>query len=147
MSARAFFFAILPVPILAMATMAQQAPGTPTGGITLANQIPLSGRTAQVGSVQSQQSPVPGTTQSVNTLNATVSIQGPYGQSVVAGKPLEGKLSLREAVDRGIAYNLGAIGLNLQFRMMALSTIFGAYRRSPGSPPNLGGDPGLRWAG
>jgi outer membrane protein TolC len=94
------------------AVLAQSPPGTPSGGITFANQIPLSGRTAQNGSVQSQQSAVPGTTQSVNTLNATVSIQGPYGQSVLSGKPLEGELSLREAVQRGVAYNLGAIGLS-----------------------------------
>jgi len=100
-----------PIAMLSSVLLAQAPPASPTGGITYANPIPTSGRTGQTGSVTPQQSAVPGTTQSVNTLNATVSIQGPYGQSVLSGKPLEGELSLREAVERGIAYNLGAIGL------------------------------------
>jgi outer membrane protein TolC len=113
MNSRPFSWLALVLTMICVATVfAQQPQGTPTGGITLANPISLSGRTAQNGSVTPQQSAVPGTTQSVNTLNATVSIQGPYAQSVLSGKPLEGKLSLREAVQRGIVYNLGAIGLN-----------------------------------
>ena len=60
----------------------------------------------------SQQAPVPGTTQSVNTLNSTVLTTGSYAQSVLSGKPVEGKLSLREAVRRGLEYNLGAVGLS-----------------------------------
>jgi outer membrane protein TolC len=31
---------------------------------------------------------------------------------VLSGKPLEGRLSLRDAIQRGLAYNLGAIGLS-----------------------------------
>jgi outer membrane protein TolC len=113
MNSRPFSWLALVLTMICVATVfAQQPQGTSTGGITLANPISLSGRTAQNGSVTPQQSAVPGTTQSVNTLNATVSIQGPYAQSVLSGKPLEGKLSLREAVQRGIVYNLGAIGLN-----------------------------------
>ena len=77
---------------LGVAMLAQQQPSSPTGGITLANQVPVSGRTGQNGSVTPQQSAVPGTTQSVNTLNATVSVQGPYAQSVLSGNPLAGKL-------------------------------------------------------
>ena len=96
---------------LGVAMLAQQQPSSPTGGITLANQVPVSGRTGQNGSVTPQQSAVPGTTQSVNTLNATVSVQGPYAQSVLSGNPLAGKLSLREAIGRGLSYNLGGIGL------------------------------------
>jgi outer membrane protein TolC len=107
-----WFYLVAPVVIaLCGAALGQQQPGSPTGGITLANQVPVSGRTGQNGSVTPQQSAVPGTTQSVNTLNATVSVQGPYAQSVLAGKALEGKLSLREAIGRGLSYNLGAIGL------------------------------------
>jgi outer membrane protein TolC len=91
------------------ALMAQQSS---SGSGAQAAQLSLSGRAGQSGSVTAQQSPVPGATQSVNTLNATISVQGPYGQSVLSDKPLQGKLSLREALQRGLEYNLGAVGLN-----------------------------------
>jgi outer membrane protein TolC len=111
MKLRWFLLITLILAVLGGALVAQQQPGSPTGGITLANQVPLSGRTVQNGSVVPQQSAVPGTTQSVNTLNSTVSIQGPYAQSVQSNKPLDGKLSLRDAIQRGLVYNLGSIGL------------------------------------
>ena len=90
--------------------LAQQ--GSNSSQITLANQVALSARTAQSGTVTSQQAPVPGTTQSVNTLNSTVLTTGSYSQSVLSGKPLTGPLSLKEAVRRGLDYNLGAVGLS-----------------------------------
>jgi outer membrane protein TolC len=76
------------------------------------NQLPLSGREAQNGSVAATETPVPGTTTSVNTLNPTVQVQGPYAGSAdsTAKMPFTGKLSLREAVQRGLAYNLSAVG-------------------------------------
>ncbi len=43
---------------------------------TQANPIPLSGRIGQNGSVKATQSPVPGTTTSVDTINPTVQVQG-----------------------------------------------------------------------
>jgi outer membrane protein TolC len=92
----------------AAAARAQQASSTLP---TQANQLVLSGRAGQSGSVSAQQSAVPGTTQSVNTLNSTVSVQGPFAQSIRADKPLQGRLSLREAVQRGLIYNLGSVGL------------------------------------
>src|SRR3954451_19692155 len=88
----------------ASALLAQQSS---SGTGTQAAQLSLSGRAGQSGSVTAQQSPVPGATQSVNTLNATVAVQGPYGQSILSDKPLQGKLSLREALQRGLEYNLG----------------------------------------
>jgi outer membrane protein TolC len=89
-------------------SVSAQAPGS-----TIANQLPLSGRTAENGSVTAAQSPVPGTTTSVNTINPTLQVSGPYagGTSSTARLPFSGKLSLREAVDRGLEYNLGAIGI------------------------------------
>src|SRR5215475_10522573 len=80
---------------------------------TQASQLPLSGRTGQSGSVTSTQSPVPGTTTSVNTINPAVQVQGPYAGSIQSTMaiPFSGKLSLREAVQRGIEYNLGSVGL------------------------------------
>jgi outer membrane protein TolC len=75
------------------------------------NQIPLSGRTGESGSVTATESPVPGTTNSVNTINPTVQVQGPYAGSTVGKTPFSGKLSLREAVERGLQYNLGSVGV------------------------------------
>jgi outer membrane protein TolC len=77
-------------------------------------QLPLSGRGGQNGSVTPTQTPVPGVTTSVNTLNTTVQVQGPYAGSVsgISKSPFSGKLGLREAVERGLAYNLGSVGLN-----------------------------------
>jgi len=77
-------------------------------------QLPLSGRGGQNGSVTPAQTPVPGVTTSVNTLNTTVQVQGPYAGSAssISKSPFLGKLSLRDAVERGLAYNLGSVGLN-----------------------------------
>ncbi len=96
--------------LLTTAALGQQTGGT--SNTTLATQLPLSGRTGQSSGVTVQQAPVAGTTQSVDTINSTVLIAPPYSESVLSGKPVEGKLSLREAIRRGIVYNLGAIGLN-----------------------------------
>ena len=80
--------------------------------------LPLSGRPAGNGSVSSTQTSVPGTTTSVNTLNPSIQVQGPYaGSANSTGKiPFSGKLSLREAIERGITYNLGAVGLSQAVR-------------------------------
>jgi outer membrane protein TolC len=80
--------------------------------------LPLSGRPPGNGSVSSTQTAIPGTTTSVNTLNPAIQVQGPYaGSANGANKaPFSGKLSLREAIQRGIAYNLGAIGLSQAVR-------------------------------
>ena len=78
-----------------------------------ANQLPLSGRGNGNGSVTATQSAVPGTTTSVNTINTTVQTSGPYaGSASGAAMPFSGKLSFRQAIERGLQYNLGAIGLN-----------------------------------
>src|SRR5436190_13493143 len=76
--------------------------------------LPLSGRNQQGGSVNASQAPVPGTTTSVNTINPSVQIQGPYAGSTSStpAVPFDGKLSLRDAIDRGLGYNLGPVGLN-----------------------------------
>ena len=92
-----------------------QLPGqTPTSSTeTRAIQLPLSGRTGETGTVNAAQTPLPGTTSSVNTLNTTVQTQGPFAGSAnsTARMPFSGSLSLREAVQRGVTFNLGAVGL------------------------------------
>ncbi len=83
--------------------------------------LPASGRNNQGGSVGAVQQPVPGTTTSVNTLNPSVQISGPYSgsRSSTAARPFSGKLSLQEALERGLAYNLGAVGLAQTVRQNA----------------------------
>lgn len=104
-----FFMAILLFPIASMAQLgggaSQSAPRTQPA------QLPLSGRSGQNGSVNATQTPLPGTTTSVNTLNTSVQAQGPYAGSVRGTTTLAGPLSLRDAVERGLRHNLGAIGL------------------------------------
>ena len=76
-------------------------------------QLPLSGRSTQGGTVTATQTAIPGTTNSVNTINPTVQVQGPFAGSAssIAKSPFSGKLSLREAVDRAVEFNLGSVGL------------------------------------
>lgn len=72
-------------------------------------QLPLSGQSGQNGTVAASEAPVPGTTTSVNTINPTVQIQGAYSGSAASG-PFSGKLSLHDAVQRALEYNLGGVG-------------------------------------
>ena len=83
------------------------APGPPSQ----ANPLPLSGRSAQAGGVAATESPVPGTTTSVNTVNPTVSVQGDYAGSTSSTSklPFSGRLSLADAIQRGLHYNLGTV--------------------------------------
>jgi outer membrane protein TolC len=96
---------------LAAAAYGQQGAGTGAQAV----QLPLSGRTGQGGSVVTSQAPIPGTTTSVNTINPSIQVTGPYTGSTngTAKRPFNGKLSLREAVDRALAYNLGTTGISL----------------------------------
>lgn len=98
--------------------MAQLGPPPAASQGPLATQLPLSGRSSQGGSVAATQSPVPGTTSSVNTLNTSVQPSGPFAGSAssIVKRPFSGKLSFREAIDRGLAYNLGAVGLDQAVR-------------------------------
>jgi outer membrane protein TolC len=108
----AFFLIIILA--VAVETFAQIGPpSTPPQG-SQATPLPLSGRNQQGGSVTAIQSPVPGTTTSVNTINPSIQVQGPYAGSASSTPaiPFNGKLSLRDAIERGLAYNLGSVGLN-----------------------------------
>src|SRR4051794_12082179 len=83
----------------------------------VANQLPVSGRTAQTGSVTATQSAIPGVTSSVNTLNSTVQAQGPFaGSATSTSRSFSGKLSFKDALDRGLGFNLGEVGLNQAIR-------------------------------
>lgn len=98
--------------ILTRVVLAQQGPPRGQTGGTQSNQLPLSGRSGQTGSVTAVESAVPGATTSVNTINPSVQVQGPYAGSASSIRiPFSGRLSLRDAVQRAIEYNLGAVGL------------------------------------
>jgi|CZKC01.1.fsa_nt_gi outer membrane protein TolC len=99
--------------IFANCVLAQGAPPASQQQGTQANPLPLSGRIGQNGSVKATQAPVPGTTTSVDTINPTVQVQGPYAGSTssTAKTPFSGTLSLRDAIQRGLEYNLGTVGM------------------------------------
>ena len=107
-----FLILILMIAVQAVAQIGAVSPPPPQG--SQASSLPVSGRNVQNGSVTATQSPVPGTTTSVNTINPSIQVQGPYAGSAssTVTAPFNGKLSLREAIERGLAYNLGPIGLN-----------------------------------
>ena len=111
-SAPVLTIACLTTLMLALPAMAQ-APTSQTQR-TQASPLPLSGRSGQNSSVTAIEAPIAGTTNSVTTINPSIQIQGPYaGSTSSTGKqPFSGKLSLREALDRGLSYNLGSVNLN-----------------------------------
>jgi outer membrane protein TolC len=108
-----FIFVILTFSPCAFAQFRTTSREVSEGQGSQANQLPLSGRSGQAGSVTVTQSPTPGTTTSVNTINPAIQTQGPFSGSVrgAARVPFSGWLSLREAVERGIDFNLGEVGL------------------------------------
>ncbi len=95
-----------------------QTPQPSSGSGAAAMILPASGRNNQGGSVNATEQPVPGTTTSVNTLNPSVAISGPYSGSMrsTTAMPFSGKLSFEEALKRGIGFNLGAVGLTQTVR-------------------------------
>jgi outer membrane protein TolC len=82
---------------------------------------------------------VPGTTTSVNTLNPSVQISGPYSGSArsTTAMPFSGKLSLQEALQRGLAYNLGAVGLAQSVRQTAAQVTIARSALLPNINGNL----------
>jgi outer membrane protein TolC len=108
---------LLAAALTALATPANllaQGPSQPGQQHTLATPLPLSGRTGGNASVTAIEAPIAGTTNSVTTINPSVQVQGPYAGSSpsAAARPFSGKLSLRDAIDRGLSYNLGTNNLN-----------------------------------
>src|SRR5580704_2851395 len=105
--------------LVAAPVFAQFAPPAGPSQGTQATQLPLSGRTAQTNrTVKTSEAPAPSTTATVNTLSPNVQVQGAYAGSTpgVANMPFNGKLGLREAIQRGLAYNLGQTGATQALR-------------------------------
>jgi Leucine-rich repeat (LRR) protein len=63
--------------------LAQLGPRAPAASTSTATQLPLSGRSANSGSVATTQTPIPGATTSVNTINSTVQVSGQRAQRAV----------------------------------------------------------------
>src|SRR5689334_8075908 len=117
LAGRATFIAA--VLLLAVPSFAQIGPPSGQSQSTQATQLPLSGRTAQTsGTVKTSEAPAPSTTATVNTLNPNVQVQGTYAGSTpgIAKMPFNGKLGLREAIQRGLAFNLGETGASQALR-------------------------------
>ena len=75
-------------------------------------QLPLSGRAGQTGTVVTNQSTVnAGGTNSVNLINSTVNVQGPFEGSVPTGTSTGTAipLTLDYALKQGLQYNLGTV--------------------------------------
>jgi outer membrane protein TolC len=102
--------AVSSVLLLPAGARGQQA--QPSSVRSPAEQLPLSGSTAN-GSVTIEQTPAPGISgPTTNTLNSSIRIQGPFQGSTPTGTATREALALplEEAVRRGLAYNLGVIG-------------------------------------
>jgi outer membrane protein TolC len=98
--------AMMSAPVWAQSGGGAAAPG----GTSTAIQVPASGRQGQGGMVATVQTPIPGVTTSVNTINSGIQVQGPWAGSTAEGA-LAGPLTLRDAVTRALKNNLGGIGL------------------------------------
>ncbi len=118
--------------VFAAPVFAQLGPTSGQSQGAQAAQLPLSGRTAQTnGTVKATEQPAPSTTATVNTLNPNLQVQGAYAGSTpgIANMPFNGKLGFREAIQRGLAYNLGQTGATQALRQsegqnkVALSTL------------------------
>jgi len=103
---RLMFLVTILAPEMALAQVGARAPAS----TSVATQLPLSGRSANSGSVATTQTPIPGATTSVNTLNTTIQVSGPFAGSSPSNTPFSGKLSFNEAIQRGLEFNLGATG-------------------------------------
>jgi outer membrane protein TolC len=121
------FRSIVIVCATAAGALAQGVFGTsaPSSAGSPAIVLPASGRNNQGGSVSTGTQPVAGTTSSVNTLNPSVQVSGPYSGSSrsTTAIPFSGKLSLEQALQRGLAYNLGAAGVAHNVRQTSGQTI------------------------
>ncbi|MGI4755737.1 MAG: TolC family protein, partial [Janthinobacterium lividum] len=89
-----------------------QTPTQSVSGPTRTTPIPLSGREPTSNPVSVDQRTMPGSTgNSINLLDSTVTVQGPYLGSVTAGVSIPGvlPLHLNDALKMGLRANLGAI--------------------------------------
>jgi outer membrane protein TolC len=105
--------------LFAAPAFAQLGPPSGQSQGTAAVQLPLSGRTAQSsGTVKTSEAPAPSTTATVNTLSPSLQVQGNYSGSTpgTAKMPFNGKLGFKDAIQRGLSFNLGESGATQSMR-------------------------------
>ncbi len=104
-----FMRPVLLICILTGAAWAQLSPAGGPSGPSRVTSLPASGRTDQAGSAEAQQSASPAG--GVSTINSSVQVNGDFQGSVpstdVPAGPI--RLTLADAVKRGLAANLGSI--------------------------------------
>ena len=118
-SARCGSSALAAVFVIAAPAFAQFGPPAGSSQGAQATQLPLSGRSTPTnGSAKTSEQPAPSTTSTVNTLSPNVQVQGTYAGSTPGPgvRPFDGKLGLRDAIERGLAYNLGQSGATQTLR-------------------------------
>jgi len=97
---------LLAAPVALAAQQTAPAQATPQAAT-----LPLSGRAPQAGSVTATQNSQPGA--GVNTLSPVVQASGAFsGGLPAAAAPFNGRLSLADAIARGLGYNLGSAQWN-----------------------------------
>lgn len=108
---RVIFVTFKTISVAAGIALAQGPPTPATPPSSQAMQLPISGRVGPSGGVVTNQTPTPGVTTGVNTINTSVQVQGTYSGSVSSKAPAlpDGKLTLNDAIQRGLASNLGSI--------------------------------------
>jgi outer membrane protein TolC len=90
---------------------AAQSSSSGSGQSPQAQQVPLSGRAQGGGSVSAQQTASGSASSSVDTVNTTIQVQGPYQGSIAGAVPGDGpiRMTFPEALQRGLQYNLGGL--------------------------------------
>ena len=96
--------------ILAALSFGQQQPGTLPAQTNQASQLPVSGRTAQSSGIVSTQQAT-GQGQGASVVQPSLQVNGSFSGSMPGSElpPGQVKLSLAEAVKRGLQVNLGSI--------------------------------------
>jgi outer membrane protein TolC len=84
-----------------------------------AQQVPISGRQSQQsGSVAVEQSTAGGGNSTVNTSTTQIQVQGSYAGSVPSDTTLSGAMTLDQAIQMGLRYNLGTVSASASLRQV-----------------------------
>jgi outer membrane protein TolC len=107
--------------LLCGGAFAQQGPAPDSSPLPKAQQVAPSGRPANGGGVQAQQSSSGnGGSSNVNTVNSTIQVSGAYQGSILDPNVKQGPLTLNiaDAIRRGLRFNLGAVSANASVRLL-----------------------------
>ncbi len=106
--------------ILLSALSAVAQTGAPSSGTAArVQQVPRSGRQG-ANTVSTQQSASPGTASNAGTISTSIQVEGTY-QGSVPGPNTVGRtltLTLQDAIERGLRYNLGAVSASTSLRQV-----------------------------